>query len=72
MSRQQRYIPDFVLDNLDNVKSEALKQGYTMKDLGAVSGMAPAFISGLRLGQFTPTQNNYNKLAQVLGWEQWQ
>ena len=72
MSSQVRYIPDFVYDNLDNLKSEALNQGYSIRDLGAVTGTNPNFIGGLALGRYTPTRSNYNKLAAVLHWKEWQ
>ena len=71
MSRRQRDIPDFVFDNLDNLKSDALRQGYSIKDLGAVVGSHPNFIGGLALGKYTPTPSNYNKLANVLHWKEW-
>ena len=71
MSRRQRDIPDFVYDNLDNLKSAALSQGYSIRDLAALTGTHPNFIGGLGLGRFTPTQSNYNKLAVVLHWKEW-
>ena len=71
MSRYERNIPDFVLDNLDNLKSDALKQGYSIRDLGRLTGSHYNFIGGLALGSFTPTRSNYNKLAAVLHWKEW-
>ena len=31
MGRQERYIPDFVFDNLDNLKSQRMNAGFTQK-----------------------------------------
>ena len=72
MSRYERNIPDFVLDNLDNLKNDALSKGYSIRDLGRLTGSHPNFIGGLGLGRFTPTRSNYNKLAAVLHWKEWQ
>lgn len=36
MSRHEREIPEYVFDNLDNLKAEAQKQGYTLKALSEI------------------------------------
>ena len=71
MSRQERNIPSFVFDNLDNLKQDAQSQGYSLKDIGERTGFSLNFICGLASGTFSPTRNNYNKLSAVLHWKEW-
>ncbi len=70
--RRERSVPEFVLENLDNMKEDALSKGYSMKNLSAEAGLDTRLVSGLKNGIYTPSRNNYNKLAVVLGWEVWQ
>ena len=65
-------IPEFVFDHIDNLESEAYAQGHTLKEIGAMKGMQAKVISNLHNGEVYPTQNNYNKIADVLNWEVWQ
>ena len=71
MSRRERVIPEFVFDNMDNIKGEALKQGYTLKALGEAIGFPRGFTHNLATGTFTPSMGSYNKIAAVLGWKEW-
>ena len=70
MSRRERKIPEFVFDNLDNLKETALKHGYTFKTLGEAVGMQATYICHLANGVFTPSKNSYRKIAAVFGWEE--
>lgn len=72
MSRHNREIPEYVLDNLDNVKAEALSKGYTLKALGEKVGFARGFVQHLATGTFTPSRESYNRVACVLGWKEWE
>ncbi len=71
MSRRERTIPEFVLDNLDNLKAEALKQGYSVPKLAAKIGVSRTMVHNLAEGWRTPSKNSYNRLAVVLGWQEW-
>ena len=71
MSRHEREIPEFVFDNLDNLKEAALAHGHTLKTLGEAIGMQPTYISHLATGVFTPSKDSYEKIASVLGWKEW-
>lgn len=72
MSRHERNIPEYVFDNLDNLKAEALKCGYTLKVLEEKLGFARGLANHLASGIATPSRNTYNKVASVLGWQVWQ
>ena len=71
MSRHERKIPDFVFDNLDNLKGAAQKQGYTFKTLGEAAGIAGSMVQNLSSGWASPSMGSYNKIAAVLGWKEW-
>ena len=70
--KRERYIPDFVFDNLDNLKQDALSKGYTMKSLAVSIGMEPRNLSHFKNGNYMPSPATYNKIAVALGWEVWQ
>ncbi len=65
-------IPEFVLDNLDNLGGAVQQKGYTIKTAAHEAGLSSRFVSGLGRGTFWPTRESYNKLAAVLDWEVWQ
>lgn len=46
--RVEREIPEYVFDNLDNLKSEALAQGYTLKQLDKRARNPKCFSFGMR------------------------
>ena len=69
--RVEREIPEYVFDNLDNLKAEALAQGYTLKQLAEQCKLAQQTLNGIRSGHLPPTRSSYNKIAEVLNWEAW-
>lgn len=71
MSRHEREIPEYVFDNMDNLKKEALKHGYTLKVLGEKLGFPRGYLHSLASGTFTPSREAYNKVAGVFSWEEW-
>ena len=71
MGRQERYIPDFVFDNLDNLKSQRMNAGFTQKSLAALIGSQESIITNYENFNMMPGRNNYNKLAKVFNWEVW-
>ncbi len=70
--RVEREIPEYVFDNLDNLKAEALAQGYTLKSLAEQCRLSQQTLTGIRSGNLPPARNSYNKIAEVLNWEAWQ
>ena len=70
--RVERKIPEYVFDNLDNLKSSAKQQGYILKSLAEKCGLTQQTINGLRSGYLPPTRDSYNRIAAVLNWEAWQ
>ena len=71
MARHERYIPDFVFDNLDNLKSQRMNAGFTQKSLAALIGSQESIITNYENFNMMPGRNNYNKLAKVFNWEVW-
>ncbi len=71
MSRRKS-IPEHVLDNLDVLKLEAQKQGYTLTSLSEECGLSISTLCNFVNGNLSPTRDSYNKLATVLNWEAWQ
>ena len=61
-----------MFEHLDTLTAEAKKQGYTLKTLAEKSGLAQNTISGVKNGHLPPTRYNYNKLAELFGWEVWE
>lgn len=72
MSRHERNIPEYVFDNLDNLKAEVQKQGYTLKWLSEKCGLSLSILCGMANGTHPPAKDRYSRIAAVLNWEAWQ
>ena len=70
--KQIKNIPDFVLDNVDNLVSELVRTGFTIHDISQKTSIASNTLRSLRNGNATPTRNTYNKLAEIFDWQVWQ
>lgn len=70
MSRRKS-IPEHVLDNLDALKAEAQKQGYTLTGLAEKCGLSISTLCNFMNGNLSPARDSYNKIAVVLNWEVW-
>ena len=57
MGRQERYIPDFVFDNLDNLKSQRVNAGFTQKSLAALIGSQESIITNYENSNMMPGRN---------------
>ena len=72
MTRKYIERPSFVLDNLDTMKAEREKFRLTQRALSALTGIQEGNIAGYEVGYSVPSVKNYNRLAEVFGWEAWQ
>lgn len=72
MSSRRKSIPEHVLGNIDVLKSDAQKQGYTIKELAEKCGLSISTLCNLVNGNLSPARDSYNKIAAVLNWEAWQ
>lgn len=66
-----RIIPDYVLDNLDRLKSERRRKGVSLIDLRIFCGVGSSTIYRYETGESYPTRLNYNRLAEYFGWKKW-
>ena len=71
MTRKYIERPSFVLDNLDTMKAEREKCGLTQRGLSALTGIQEGNIACYECGYSIPSVKNYNKLAEIFGWEAW-
>ena len=55
--------------NINGLYSFRMKRGLTSKDLSQLSGINTHSLSDYETGKNVPTVKNYNKLAEVFGWE---
>ena len=71
MSRTSRNIPEFVIGNMSCLRSSRVIAGLTRLDLAVKSGIHTRSISKYELCVQFPSKENYNKLAEILGWQKW-
>ncbi len=65
-------LPSFVFDNMDRLREEREKKGYSRERLFRKSGVSARVIKDYEILTTLPRQKNYNKLAGALGWEKWE
>lgn len=80
MSRNKRYSrhasfgmyrrPSFVTENICNLEHERLSRNMTLLELYELTGIKAATIKQYEAFYY-PESENYNKLAEVFGWQKW-
>ena len=55
--------------NISSLRMSRQKRGWTQKDVSRLSGVGKSQIHDYEAGAVYPTKKNYNKLAQVFGWD---
>ena len=64
-------IPAHVRRNLAGFRDLREKRHFTLRDLQVLTGIRQETIQAYENGAGTPTKNEYNMLAVVLGWRDW-
>ena len=64
-------IPNFVFSNLENMFAERLMRNLFLSDLKKATGIKAHTLENYEKRQSRPGRKNYNKLAKVLGLEEW-
>ena len=72
MGRTRTSTPSFVMDHIDELKAERMRLGYTRPTLSTQTGVSVSMLEQYERGTCLPKETNYNKLAVVLGWEEWE
>lgn len=60
------------MDRMDELKAERIRRGYTTLMLSTKTGVSVSMIEQYERGTCLPQAENYNKLAEFLGWEAWE
>ena len=63
--------PEFVRDNVDLLADFRERRNMTRMKLSELTGIKLGMIEHYEHGYQLPTRANYNKLAEVFGWEKW-
>lgn len=64
-------IPAHVRRNLAGFRDLREKRHFTLRDLQVLTGIRQETIQAYENGAETPTKSEYNMLAVVLGWRDW-
>ena len=72
MTRKKVNRPSFVAEHVDMLNAERKERGISLRVLSELSGVSLDTLGSYVYGAYMPTRKNYNKLAVVLGWEEWE
>ena len=71
MARKRIERPEYLYKNLEMLPHQLKERGITQREVEDVIGMAHQRLTRWICGENYPSKENYNKLAEYLGWRLW-
>ena len=72
MIRHKFTKPDYVYENIERLAEFRQKRNLTQQELSTAVGINYRLLKCYELGYQIPVKQNYNKLAEVFGWQKWE